>query len=168
MKTTIVPAQITTVEDKIAGSLSLSQLLILTIPIFAGSIIYITFPPTLRFEPYKIVIALTLTLVCATLAIRIKGKILLLWTVIISKYNLRPRYYVANRNDTNNREALLDKSQDEEPEATEAKAEFIEPVAKVKISDRVLLESMINDPLSNLSFEQTSKGGMRVLTTEIK
>ena len=40
MRTTVIPAQITTVEDKIAGSLNLTQILILMIPVFWATIVY--------------------------------------------------------------------------------------------------------------------------------
>ena len=41
MRTTVVPAQVTTVEDKIAGNLGLSQLLLLTLPVFGGSALFL-------------------------------------------------------------------------------------------------------------------------------
>lgn len=56
MKTSIVPAQITTVEDKVAGNLSLPQLFLLSAPIFIGSLVYLIFPPFMGAASYKLVI----------------------------------------------------------------------------------------------------------------
>ena len=59
------------------------------------------------YATYKIVVIVCFAVLCGTLAIRIKGKILLLWVVVILRYNLRPRFYVFNRNN----EHLRDVSQ---------------------------------------------------------
>src|ERR1019366_4023701 len=98
MKVTVVPAQITTIEDRIAGNLSFSQLLLLAAPVFGGSALYIILPPTMHSAPYKLTVIAVLIFLCGLLAIRIKGKILLLWFVVLLRYNLRPRYYIFNKN----------------------------------------------------------------------
>src|SRR5665213_4365185 len=104
MKVTVVPAQVTTVEDRIAGRLGLSQLLLLAAPIFGGSALYIILPPAMNSSAYKLVIIITLMLICSTMAIRIKGKIVLLWLIVILRYRLRPSYYVFNKNAVNGRD----------------------------------------------------------------
>jgi len=48
MKTTTVPAQVTTVEDRLAGNLSLTQLLLLVCPVFVSCLIYVVFPPFIK------------------------------------------------------------------------------------------------------------------------
>ena len=78
MKVTIVPAQVTTVEDRIAGNLGLSQLLLLTTPVFSGSLLYVVLPPVFHGAIYKLVLIVALFIICSLMAIRIKGKILLL------------------------------------------------------------------------------------------
>src|SRR5258708_18652430 len=104
MKVTVVPAQVTTIEDRIAGNLGLSQLLLLIAPVFGSSAIYMILPPNMQSAPYKLVLIATLVFVGCLLAIRIKGKILLFWLAIIFRYNLRPKYYVFNKNSLANRE----------------------------------------------------------------
>src|ERR1039458_6831582 len=104
MKVTIVPAQVTTVEDRIAGNLRLSQLLLLTTPVFSGSLLYVVLPPVFHGAIYKLVLIVALFIICSLMAIRIKGKILLLWLVVLVHYNLRPRFYVFNKLSTHGRE----------------------------------------------------------------
>ena len=45
MKMTVVPAQVTTVEDRIIGSLGFSQILLLVIPIFVSAGVFALVPP---------------------------------------------------------------------------------------------------------------------------
>jgi len=54
MRTTIIPAQITTIEDKIAGSLNFSQILLLMAPVLWGTLVYTLFSPVMKIAPYKI------------------------------------------------------------------------------------------------------------------
>ena len=41
MKMTVVPAQVTTVEDRIIGNLGFSQILLLIVPVFAAAGIFL-------------------------------------------------------------------------------------------------------------------------------
>src|SRR5438045_2898426 len=104
MRTTIVPAQITTVEDKIAGNLGLSQIMLLIAPVFGGSSLFVIFPPFFNYAAYKVVLIAITALLCGMLAVRIKGKILLFWLIAVLRYNLRPAYYVFDKNSMHNRE----------------------------------------------------------------
>lgn len=103
MRTTIIPAQITTIEDKIAGSLSLTQILILIIPIFWTAIIYVGIGPTMKVTPLKISLVLVVLFICLLLIIRIKDKIVANWLAVIVRYQNRPRYWLYNKNDLTNR-----------------------------------------------------------------
>lgn len=167
MRTTVVPAQVTTVEDKIAGNLGLSQLLLLTLPVFGGSALFVALPPFFNYATYKIVVIVCFAVLCGTLAIRIKGKILLLWVVVILRYNLRPRFYVFNRNS----EYLRDMSQ---PVKTEEVTEKVEPEKPVQIlpqlstTELVQVERLITDPNSNLHLKTNSKGKLSVHFTEVE
>jgi hypothetical protein len=166
MKVTVVPAQVTTIEDRIAGRLGLSQLLLLAVPVFGGSALYIILPPNMHSAPYKLVVMVTLLMVCSLLAIRIKGKILLLWLVVILRYNLRPRYYVYNKNSLASRE--LEQKLPVEAASEENKA----PAKRIRLpslapADIVRLQSILENPAANLSFK-TGKGGLHVLITEVK
>ncbi len=74
MKTTTVPAQVTTVEDKIAGSLTLSQLFLLIGPIFIASAIYLIIPPTMHLTIIKCGISFFIWLISGIMAIRAEGQ----------------------------------------------------------------------------------------------
>jgi hypothetical protein len=103
MRTTIIPAQITTVEDKIAGSLSLTQILILMVPVLFATMVYALLIPAMKLAPYKLVIISLVTLACGVLALRIRGKIIADWVKILLAYRLRPQFYLFNKNDATGR-----------------------------------------------------------------
>ena len=83
MKTTIIPAQITTVEDKIAGNLNLTQIIILMIPVLWTAFVYVGLPPATKLSLYKLPLILLVVFVCMTLALRIKGKVVYNWLFIL-------------------------------------------------------------------------------------
>ncbi len=166
MKVTVVPAQVTTVEDRIAGNLGLSQVLLLVTPIFLGAALYVVLPPNMHLAIYKLIIIVALALICSSLAIRIKGKIVLFWLVVILSYNLRPRYYLYNKN------SLLHRDQYdqviEEEEAVEATTTLkLNRLAPLSSADSLRIQSLLDNPAAHLTFENT-KGGLYVRITEVK
>lgn len=168
MKTTIVPAQVTTVEDKIAGNLNFTQLLLLVTPVFISGALFAFLPPFMNLRGYKIVISVLIAVVCMTLAIRIKGKILLVWISIIGRYNMRPRYYLYNKNDLHLRvepKQKVDVAIDTKAKVN--KAEIVE-VDDLTLTELVRLENVVSDPRSKFHFKATKKGGLRVYIQEIK
>ncbi len=170
MKTAIVPAQITTVEDKVAGNLGLSQLLLLAAPVFIGGAVYIILPPSLGAALYKLVVVTIISLVFGLLAIRIKGRILLFWAITIARYNLRPRHYVFDKNDMHLRyksekgvEAHTTADQAQNPKAANHKV-----APGLSTTDTVMLEGIIANPEAKLHFITDRKGGLSVRITEVK
>lgn len=103
MRTTIIPAQITTVEDKIAGSLNFTQILLLMAPVLWGTLIYAVFSPMMKIAAYKIWLVLVVAAICLTLALRVKEKIVAEWIAVLLRYKLRPKYYLFNKNDLTER-----------------------------------------------------------------
>lgn len=103
MRTTIIPAQITTVEDKVAGSLNMTQVLILMTPILWTAIVYILLMPSMKLTSLKLVLIIISTTISGILALRIKDKIVAEWLGVLLKYRLRPKYWLYNKNDTTNR-----------------------------------------------------------------
>jgi hypothetical protein len=169
MKTTIVPAQITTIEDRIAGSLNLTQLLLLMVPIFGSSIEYIILPPNLHFAVYKVVLATLLLIVFGLLTVRIKGKILLDWTLVMLRYNRRPRHYVFDKNDFYLKDELIDdNSQDALDKVIEPKPIITEKPFNLHDSEVAYIQQIVSNPLIDLTFKPTKKGEMNVYITEIK
>lgn len=169
MKVTVVPAQVTTVEDRIIGNLGFSQILLLVIPVFTSAGIFALLPPVMNGVPYKYFItALVITIFCA-LAIRIKGKIIAHWLVLVFRYNLRPKYYLFNKNVTALRE---DYSLGNIPEKSEqtATTTAIEktPTYQLDIPTTAKLLATLDNPASNVRFETGKKGGLYVRLTEIE
>lgn len=168
MRSTVVPAQVTTVEDRIAGNIGVSQLMLLLAPVFGGGILYVFLPPFFGYSIYKIVVLVTFAVICSVLAIRIKGQIVLKWIIAIVTYNSRPRFYVANKNHMHGR----DKAQKITFEDIEQKA--LEKVRNIKSTHRlstqelVNIESILANPKANLRFSTDAKGELRVHITEVQ
>ncbi len=60
MKTTIVPAQVISVEDIIAANLNLTQVVLLISPIFMSALVFLGLPPFMHIRVYKIILLLIL------------------------------------------------------------------------------------------------------------
>lgn len=144
MRTTIIPAQITTVEDKIAGSLNMTQILILMFPVLWTALIYIVFAPAMKLAPYKLGLILFAVVTCLILVIRIKDKIIAEWLGVVLKYHLRPKYWLYNKNDTTGR--IVDVP--DIPNIAVLPRKIVKKSAKgseaINISDLVKLEELIN------------------------
>ena len=168
MKSAVVPAQVTTVEDKIAGNISLFQLLLLIIPVISSGILYLLFPPFFRVSLYKLILATLIGCVSAASAIRFKGKVIFWWAILLARYNLRARYYVFNKND------LALRSVEENIESTEIEPEKViskpAPVTGPVISqlDMVQVAEFVASPETTLAFKPGKKGDMNVFITKIK
>lgn len=170
MKATVVPAQVTTVEDRVAGNLGFSQLILLALPVFGGALLYAVLPPSLGVSLYKIIIVVVFAIVCSLLAIRIKGKIVLLWVVILLHYNLRPKFYVFNKNTTTYREEYR-QSKTTPKQSTKAHAQdhkVIISLPKLSFMETAEVYATLDDSVRNLRFETTKKGGLNVRLTEIE
>lgn len=168
MKITVVPAQVTTVEDRIIGSLGFSQLLLLVVPIFFSAATFAMLPPIMKGSVYKYVLMIVVMLVCCTLAIRIKGKILALWLVVMLRYNLRAKYYVFNKNTASQREQYETKQMEQDDVAEKAKTRHTLTVPRLEFHEAAKVLAAIDNPAANLRFETTKKGGLHVRLTEVK
>jgi len=158
MRTTIIPAQITTVEDKIAGSLNFAQILLLMAPVLWGTLVYTLFSPVMKMASYKISLVILVTFIFLILALRVKEKIVAEWIGILLRYKLRPKYYVFTKNDLTERIVDLP---------------FIETVKSVKkstvknlkmhagelsIKELIRLEQAMNSKQLAVSFRYGRKG----------
>lgn len=168
MRRTIVPAQVTTLEDKIAGRLGLSQMLLLVSPIFAGSAIFVILPPFFNYATYKVVLIVCVASFCGTLAIRIRGKILLFWAIILLRYNLRPRFYVFDKNSPATRDISAKTAVPKEDEDALPAQKAHTPLPQLSIAEIVKVERLITDPNANVHFKTTKKGALSVHFTEVK
>lgn len=145
MRTTIIPAQITTVEDKIAGNLSMAQILIMLIPVGLTAMIYVLMSPSMKLVPYKLFLIIAVTLICLILAIRIKDKIVAEWLGILLKYSGRPRYYLFNKNNLTGRTVELPIMTKERLQSKTKAIKNIEvPHDEINLSDQIKLDDLVN------------------------
>lgn len=169
MRISIVPAQITTVEDKIAGNISVQQAALLGIPILLGFIIAVVFPPSGQFVTYKIAIVFGLFIICGSLAIRIKDRIIAQWLKLFAVYYARPLYYVYDKNSTYLR---FDKAEGVTPDEVSQAQQPVKqlPVITTNISPKefVRLEQFATDIRAGMKFEVGKKGELNVRITEVK
>lgn len=168
MKTTVVPAQITTVEDKIAGNLNFTQLLLLISPVFLSALLFTFLPPFMQLNGLKLMISGIALIGCGLMAIRIRGEIMLDRLALLFRYHLRSHYVIYNKNDNSWRAELFDQDRQE------IAIEQAKPVGPSKLvrkpspsSSLVGLEAAIADPYSRVQFK-VKKGGLYVFIKEIE
>lgn len=161
MKTTVVPAQITTVEDRIAGSLTLPQIVLLVMSMVIGALIYAVVMPKMHFGGIKMTLIVIEFIFFGGLALRFNGKIVGEWLVIYLRYSSRPRRYVFTKNDPIHREIIL-----EEPKTTETRKTEIEAKSRsaksISLRDQIKIDQLFNEDLVRLSFKPSKKGGLNV------
>lgn len=171
MRTTVIPAQITTVEDKIAGNLNLTQIMLLMVPVFWSTIVYALFLPVMHFAWYKLLLILVVFFVCLLLAARIKGKVVLSWIIVLFRYNVRPKYYVFNKNCSYLRNLHLPAGEKKEVKLVNkniARKEIKQPTFTISVPDFVKFENLIGNPKYSLSYREGKKGGINVAFEQIK
>jgi hypothetical protein len=168
MKATVVPAQVTTVEDRVAGNFGFSQLILFAIPIFGGSLLYAVLPPSMDVSLYKIIVICVMAVVAGILAIRIKGKIILFWLIILLRYNLRPKLYLFNKNSNNYRLDYPQAPTVTKPKTALTKQKTFAPLLELGFVEKAQLYATFDNPASRLRFKTTKKGGLNVRITEIQ
>lgn len=159
MRTTIIPAQITTIEDKIAGSLNFTQILLLMAPVLWGTLVYTIFSPVLKIAPYKIGLVLIVTAISLILAMRVKEKIIAEWLGILLSYRLRPKYYLFTKNDLTERVVDLPfmetiKSHKKAP------LQSLKKRGELSIKELIKLEQAMNSKHLAVSFRYGGKGSV--------
>ena len=153
MKSTVVPAQITTVEDKIAGSLSFSQIMLLVFSLIIGTTLYGLISPRLHLSTLKVILIMGQFLGFGTLALRYRGRILAEWLALYLKFQTRPRIYIFSKNDLYGRDIYQKKELEEEPVAKPVK--MLKKVAKAA-------SPIISSTASVVSVKPSKKGGFDV------
>lgn len=167
MKVTIVPAQVTTVEDRIIGSLGFSQILLLVVPIFVSAGLYVLPSPMMAGSVYKYILMAMASIICLILVIRIRGKIIASWLGIILRYNLRPQLYIWNKNTTQLRQDYREVEPSTELNDTGREAVSTVPDRlPLHVSSKIL--SALNNPEAGVRYETTKKGGLYVRFTEVE
>lgn len=165
MEVTVVPAQVTTVEDRIMGSLSFSQAILLIVPVFIGAALFACLPPLMSGSVYKYVLIGGLVLLGSILAIRVRGKIIAAWLATLLRYSVRPRVYVFNKNTAASR-AEYGERPDEMVNEAEAIPSAHSPATRLGLAETVTILTLLDAPTTSLRFETSKKGGLHVHLTE--
>ncbi len=168
MRTTVIPAQITTVEDKIAGSLSMTQIVILMIPVFFATLVFALVPPTMHVSLYKLPPVFFVLLLCLLLSLRIKGKVVASWLLVLLRFNTRAKYYVFNKNDTYLRDISEVVIETNKKVKEKAKKEIILPAKTFGLKELKELETFIKNPKYSFSLKPGKKGALYVAVSEIE
>ena len=161
MKTTVVPAQITTVEDRIAGNLTFIQIVLLIIALILSTASYAIIPPRMHLTALKLVLIAMQFAFFGGLAIRIKGKILADWLLVILRYTARPRMYVFTKNDLASRDVI-------DPIKAVKRKEVIEETEETKKAAHTTLgkeidyHNIFDSSLMTVSVKPSKKGGLDV------
>lgn len=98
MRTTVIPAQVTTVEDTIAGNLNLTQIVLLVASLFVNTFVYALVPEQMSFSIPKLILMAIIFAVFICLSLRIKGRVVISWLVILSAYAFRSHIYIFTKN----------------------------------------------------------------------
>ncbi len=162
MRSQVIPAQITTVEDKIAGDFSLTQIMLLLLPVLIASFIYAFLPPSMSFVLYKLVLASIIAIASITLAIRVKGRIIASWLLVLMRYNLRPKYYVYNKNSVTHREIIQPEVEIVAVEENETVNAVLKNYQNLDIKDILTLRHILDTTDYNLTYRSGKKGGLNV------
>ena len=142
--------------------------MLLLSPVLIATFIYAFLPPTMMLVWYKLALALFFVVVCLTLAIRVKGRIIASWLVVLLRYNARPKYYVYNKNSIAYREII-------EPEllvVAEVEEELAQNVNTARnispsIKDILQLNHILDTTDFNLTYRAGKKGGLNVAFEKI-
>lgn len=171
MRTKVIPAQITTVEDKIAGNYSFVQIILLMIPVIFTAFSYAFLIPVMNMVWYKAGLIVVTTIISIVLSFRIKGRIVASWLSLVARYNLRPRYYIYNKNDVTCRELHLPeikKVTKSSKASVKAKAKQAIKQPRLSIVDLISFERATTDKSLGLHFVVDKKGGLNVAYTKVK
>ena len=166
MKITVVPAQVTTVEDRVAGNLGFSQLALFAIPVFGGSLLYAILPPSMDFSLYKVIVIAFIAVLSGIFAIRIKGKIILLWLFVLFRYRIRPRLYLFDKRVSSFREDYPEPPKEPAPKTKAVKSHAQVELIKLGAKEQARLYVALDNPVDRLCFEMNKKGGLNVRISE--
>lgn len=169
MKTTVVPAQITTVEDRIAGNLTFAQILLLILPLSISTLTYVVIGPRSRLTIMKGDLMLFEWFVLGVLSVRVNGKIVADWLRLFLRFTLRPCLYVFTKNDLASREmpGFSPINPLDTPQGTEElKPELAYPT--LSEIDQFAVDQLLENPGLSIRFQLSKKGGVDVSLAAVK
>ena len=94
MRVSIVPAEMTSIQDKIIGDLNMNQVILLSTPLIFTILVYLFIPPFSKLSLLKITVCSISIISLGILSIKIDEKILLDHLKIFISFFNRPRIYL--------------------------------------------------------------------------
>jgi hypothetical protein len=170
MRTTIVPAQVTTVEDRIIGNMGGMQSALLIVATMCATAVYIFLPPFFSYDSYKLLPMLSIAAACGLLAIRIRGRIIITWIVVIGRYMLRPKYYTYDKRSPHLRDIAVStptKKDVEVAKDSEPLRNIVSPV-NLTIHEAIAVGEFVANPQTNLHIKSDRKGRISVHFNEVQ
>jgi hypothetical protein len=117
---------------------------------------------------FKIILISVFAAICSIMAIRIKGKIVLLWLVVLLRYYARPRIHVLNKNTAMYREDYPPVPDIQLEAALPAEETTKHAFLPLGDGEKAYLLETLNEPMNHLRIELTKKGGFNVRISEAK
>ena len=166
MKTLILPAQITSVEDKIIGNLNMTQLLILMSSLFISAVVFLILPTPMQINSYKVIIILLSIFLSIFLSFRYKDQLIIDWLVILLRFKNRPRYYVFDKRTIYLRKIDLNKSNYSIVQPVLSQTKLHTPIKSVSYDLRAL-DQLLDQSKFQTSIKFNQKGGLNVAVAKI-
>lgn len=161
MRTTVVPAQITTVEDRIAGNLTFSQVVLLIVPLVTGLLTYVEVSPHSKLSVLKTVLVGVQFLAFGSLAIRVRGRIVAEWLAILLRFSARPRIYLATVQEAASDDYLGAATAARATEQIPVKSER-PALRRLDLVQQMHANNLFTNPGRGVRFVPTKKGGIDV------
>jgi len=155
MRTTVIPAQVTTVEDTIAGSLTLTQIILLILPVLLSTATYALLPQGMTLTTYKIALIAILFVSFVILAFRIKGRLVVSWITLLASYAFRPHIFVCDKSTSFCRE-IYEPVVDKKTTKTKVLQRVVSKNILAPKSDTIDYETLVRNTDLNIRF--TRKG----------
>src|SRR5258706_16114608 len=122
----------------------------------------------MHFAFYKLPLMTFVMLLFSSLAIRFKGKIIIQWIIVLLRYNNRPRFFIANKNDLYLREDNSKNviTNNVKKEKIALKKDKLTIQSQITLPDRIKLEHIL--PKANMRVLFNKKGEAYVRLSEVK
>jgi hypothetical protein len=161
MKVTVVPAQITTVEDRIAGNLTFTQIILLILPLISSTVTYAIIPHSEKFTVLKVTLIALQFMFFGSLALRIKGKVVMDWLLVYLRFAARPRIYTFTKNDLTHR-TVADLPMEEKVSHKPQVKKVQEASPALTFPEHLKLSELLENKGITIGFTQAEKGGINV------
>lgn len=161
MKVTVVPAQITTVEDRIAGNLTFTQIILLILPLISSTVTYAIIPHGEKFAALKVALIALQFMFFGSLALRIRGKVVMDWLLVYMRFAGRPRIYTFTKNDLTHR--VVEELPAEEKVSHKPQVKKVQEAAPaLTFPEHLKLLELLENKGITIGFTQAEKGGINV------